>query len=151
MREYKEAQDDEQDDLGDKGEPFVEGDELLAITGGRAAYGKPDEVDGEEAATAHDIGGTERNRRHRNDATGANPPIEPGNRANSHATAAPSTRPTIEAQAELANDEQREISEPIVVRLLDPRDQAKRERDRHRIIPARLGLQACERSVDGCA
>ena len=37
MREYKESQDDEEDDLGDKGETFVEGDELLAITRGRAA------------------------------------------------------------------------------------------------------------------
>ena len=46
-----------------------------------------------------------------------------------------------QAQTELANDKQREVGDPVVVGLLDPRDQAKRERDRHRIVPARLGLQ----------
>ena len=65
LREHEETQDDEQDDLGDEGEPFVEGDELLAVAGGRAAYGEPDQVDGEEAAAAHHVGGAERHRRHR--------------------------------------------------------------------------------------
>ena len=65
MREHEESEDDEQDDLGDKGEPFVESNKLLAIAGGCATDGKPDELDGEEATAPHDIGGTKRNRGHR--------------------------------------------------------------------------------------
>ena len=46
-----------------------------------------------------------------------------------------------EAEAELLHDEQQQVVEPVVVRLLDPRDQAERERDRHRVVAARLGLE----------
>ena len=46
-----------------------------------------------------------------------------------------------EADAELLHDEQREVLEPVGVRLLDPGDQPEGERDRHRVVPAGLRLE----------
>jgi hypothetical protein len=46
-----------------------------------------------------------------------------------------------EPQPELAPHEQRQVHDPVAARALDPLDQADRERDRHRVVAARLGLE----------
>ena len=83
------------------------------------------------------------------EATGANGPTERGSRANIHVAATARATPDHESEAELADDEQDELVEAVGVRALDPGDQADRERDRHRVVPARLGLErASETAAD---
>ncbi len=50
-------------------------------------------------------------------------------------------------EPELAQDEQREVLEPGRVGTLDPGDEADRERDRHRVVPAGLGLERARESA----
>jgi hypothetical protein len=75
------------------------------------------------------------------EATGAKAPIVCGIRANSHVAAAPRAHADEQSEADLACDQQKKIADSVLVRPFDPRDQAQRERDRHRVIAARLGLE----------
>ena len=59
LREHEQAEHDEERDLRQEREPFVEGDELASVAGRRAADGEADEVDGEEAAAADHVRGAE--------------------------------------------------------------------------------------------
>ena len=63
--EDEQAEDDEERDLGGEREPLVEGDEVAAVAGRRAADREADQVDREEAAAADHVGDAERERRRR--------------------------------------------------------------------------------------
>ena len=46
-----------------------------------------------------------------------------------------------ETERDLTDDEQDELVESVRLGALDPGDQTERERDRHRVVAARLGLE----------
>ena len=95
VREDEQPEHDEERDLREEREPFVERDELAPVRRRRAADGEADEVDGEEAAAAEDVRRAEgESAAVATDATGANAPIETGIRANAHVAAAASATPT---------------------------------------------------------
>ena len=75
------------------------------------------------------------------EATGANAPIDSGIRAKTQVATAPSATPTSEPEADLLDDEDDEVVDAVGVGPLDPRDEPERERDRHRVVAARLGLE----------
>ena len=52
MREHEQPEHDEEGDLGDEGDSFVEGDEVAPVARRRAPDSQADEIDGEEAAAA---------------------------------------------------------------------------------------------------
>ena len=141
LREDEEPEDDEHRDLGEERKPFVEADELPAIARRRAADREADEVHGQEAAAPHDVGGAERDaggcerRDRREGADGAGEAREDPRRREREDDS------DHEAEPELADDEQDEVGEPFGVGALDPCDQPERERDRHRVVPAGLGLE----------
>ena len=148
-REDEQAEHDEERHLGEEGEPLVKGDELAPVARRRAADGEPDEVDGKEAAAAEHVRRPERERRGGERGDG-------GERADRvrEATEDPGCERSEgsaheQAEAELLDDQQREVVEAVVARPLDPGDQADRERDRHRVVAARLGFErAGERAAD---
>ena len=139
--EDEQAEHDEHRDLGEEREALVEADELPAVARRRAADREADEVHGEEAAAAEDVGGAERDaggcerRDRRERADGAGKAREDPRRREREDDS------DHEAEPELADDEQDEIAEPFGVGALDPGDQPERERDRHRVVAAGLGLE----------
>jgi hypothetical protein len=127
----------------------VEGDELAPVARRRAADREADEVDGEEAAAADHVRGAERERAggHRRDrregADRVREPREDPDRGR------PERDADQQPEADLLDDEDQEVVDPVRVRLLDPGDQAERQRDSHRVVAARLGLErACQRAPD---
>ena len=150
-REDQQPEDDEDRDLREEGEPFVEGDELASVARRRAADREPDEVDREEAAAADHVGGAEReraggHRRHRREAADrvGEPPEDPDrDRAERDADE--------QSEADLLDDQEREVVEAVRVRTLDPGDQARASArcrsGRSRPTPPR----ACEPACAGCA
>ena len=74
-------------------------------------------------------------------ATGANGPERSGKASEDPGRRPRQDHPDEEAEPELADDEEHEILDAVRVRALDPGDQAERERDRHRVVAARLRLE----------
>ena len=105
-----------------------------------AADGEPDQVDGQEAAAAAHVGDPERERRggDRGDRRERADRVGKARERPGRDDAEPD--PDHQAEAELAEEQQREIGDPVV-RLLDPVDQADRQRDRHRVVAAGLRLE----------
>ena len=140
--EDEQAEHDEERDLRGEREPFVERDELAPVAGRRAADGEPDEVDGEEAATAEHVRRAERDRRggegrdrceradRRRDAR-----EDPGRKGAEDDA-------DDEADPDLAHDFECEVCGAVRAGLvLDPGDQPDRQGDRHRVVAAGLGLE----------
>ena len=140
--EDEQAEHDEERDLRGEREPFVERDELPPVAGRRAADGEPDEVDGEEAAAAEHVRRAEGDRRRgegrdrceradrRRDAR-----EDPG-REGAEDDA------DDKADPDLAHDLECEVGGAVRAGLvLDPGDQPDRQRDRHRVVAAGLGLE----------
>ena len=99
-------------------------------------------VDREEAAAADRVGRAERECRGGDGRDGGERPDrlrnaceDPHRRYSEHDA-------DEEAEADLAHDEQDEVVDAVRARVLDPRDQAKRERDRHRVVAAGLRLES---------
>ena len=119
----------------------MEAGELSPIARRGAADREADEVDGEEAAAPDHVGSAERDagrgeRCDRSERTDRawQPCEHPGRRHGEHDA-------DDEAETELSDDEQHELVEPLRFGAFDPRDQADRQRDGHRVVAARLGFE----------
>ena len=148
-REDEQAEHDEDRDLREESEPFVEGDELAPVARRRAPDRETDEVDGEKAAAPDHVRGAEgecAGGDRRDGGEGADrvrePSEDPDRGSAEHGA-------DEQPETELLDDQQREVVEAIAVRLLDPRDQSERQRDSHRVVAARLRFErAGQRAAD---
>ena len=145
-REHEQAEHDEQRDLREERDALVEADELPPVARRRAADREADEVHGEEAAAPDRVRSSEGNAAAASDATGANAPIERGIRAKTRSRQ-PRARPDHESEPDLADDEHAS-SQAVRVGVLDPGDQPESERDRHRVVAARLASSVRATATD---
>ena len=122
---------------------------MAAVAGRRAPDGEADEIDGEEATAADHVGDPEceRGRGERGDRSEGTDRVR---QAREHPGCERAERDADhEAETQLLDHEQEQVVDAVVVWLFDPRDQAERERDRHRVVSSRLGLErACEPATD---
>jgi hypothetical protein len=160
LREDEQAEHDEERDLGEEREALVEGDELAAVPGGSTADGEADEVDREEAAAADHVRRAERERTGRDRRHGGESADRVGKTCEYPRREGAEHGPDDQPEAQLLDDEEREVVEAVRVRPLDPRDQAEGERYGHRVVAAGLRLERAgerppdvgeaERREDGC-
>ena len=141
MREDEQAEHDEQPDLRCERQSLVEGDELAAVARRRAADRQADEVDGEETAAADRVGRAERHRGRGDRRNRGERPDrlrdareQPGRRGAERDA-------DEEPEPELPHDLEQQVGCAVAAGTLDPRDQPDRERDRHRVVAARLGFE----------
>ena len=139
--EHEQAEHDEQRDLREERKSFVEADELPAISRRRAADGETHEVHGEEAATPDDVRSSEGQSSRGKRCDGCEGPDRARETGEHPCRGEREDHADQETQRELTYDEQDELVESGRLGALDPGDQTERQRDRHRIVAARLGFE----------